>query len=97
MELPLSQDGASSPETIGLMKAADTQGMINLDVISYPIGQNGLEKNLDSINFRNYEGRLKVGGIKLILDGSPQGKTAYLTEPYYKPHTVNQIHTKGTP
>jgi predicted amidohydrolase YtcJ len=30
-------------------------------------------------------GRLKVGGIKLILDGSPQGKTAYLTEPYYKP------------
>jgi predicted amidohydrolase YtcJ len=44
-----------------------------------------LDQNLDSINFGSYEGRLKIGGIKLILDGSPQGKTAYLTEPYYKP------------
>ncbi|MDC1013292.1 amidohydrolase [Gammaproteobacteria bacterium] len=79
------QDGASSPETIALMQAADVQGMINLDVISFPVGQNGLDQNLDSINFGSYEGRLKIGGIKLILDGSPQGKTAYLTEPYYKP------------
>ena len=79
------QDGASSPETIALMQAADVQGMINLDVISFPVGQNGLDQNLDSINFGSYEGRLKIGGIKLILDGSPQGKTAYLTKPYYKP------------
>ena len=79
------QDGASSPETIALMQAADARGMINLDVISFPVGQNGLDQNLDSINFGSYEGRLKIGGIKLILDGSPQGKTAYLTEPYYKP------------
>ena len=27
-----AQDGASSPETIGLMQAADAQGMINLDI-----------------------------------------------------------------
>ena len=79
------QDGASSPETIALMQAADAQGMINLDVISFPVVQNGLDQNLDSINFGSYEGRLKIGGVKLILDGSPQGKTAYLTEPYYKP------------
>ena len=80
-----AQDGASSLETIGLMQAADARGMINLDVISFPVGQNGLDQNLDSINFGEYEGRLKIGGIKLILDGSPQGKTAYLTKPYYKP------------
>ena len=79
------QDGASSPETIALIQAADARGMINLDVISFPVGQNGLDQNLDSINFGEYEGRLKIGGIKLILDGSPQGKTAYLTKPYYKP------------
>ena len=79
------QDGASSSETIALMQAADAQGMINLDVISFPVGQNGLDQNLDSITFGSYAGRLKIGGIKLILDGSPQGKTAYLTEPYYKP------------
>ncbi|MDC0054918.1 amidohydrolase family protein [Pseudomonadota bacterium] len=92
-----AQDGASSPETIGLMQAADAQGMISLDIISYPIGQNGLDQNLDSINFGNYEGRLKIGGIKLILDGSPQGKTAYLTEPYYKPPHSESDSYKGYP
>ena len=92
-----AQDGASSPETISLMQAADAQGMVNLDIISYPIGQNGLDKNLDSINFGNYEGRLKIGGIKLILDGSPQGKTAYLTEPYYKPPHSESDSYKGYP
>ena len=80
-----AQDGASSLETIGLMQAADAQSMINIDVISYPIGQNGLDENLNALNFGSYTGRVKVGGIKLILDGSPQGKTAYLTKPYYKP------------
>jgi predicted amidohydrolase YtcJ len=92
-----AQDGASSPETIGLMQAADAQGMINLDIISYPIGQNGLDQNLDTINFGNYVGRLKIGGIKLILDGSPQGKTAYLTEPYYKPPHSESDSYKGYP
>jgi predicted amidohydrolase YtcJ len=92
-----AQDGASSPETISLMQAADAQGIINLDIISYPIGQNGLDKDLDSINFGNYEGRLKIGGIKLILDGSPQGKTAYLTEPYYKPPHSEAKSYKGYP
>ncbi|MDC0080077.1 amidohydrolase [Pseudomonadota bacterium] len=92
-----AQDGASSPETIGLMQAADAEGMINLDIISYPIGQNGLDQNLDTINFGNYAGRLKIGGIKLILDGSPQGKTAYLTEPYYKPPHSESDSYKGYP
>jgi predicted amidohydrolase YtcJ len=92
-----AQDGASNPETISLMQAADVQGMINLDIISYPIGQNGLDENLDSINFGSYEGRLKIGGIKLILDGSPQGKTAYLTEPYYKPPHSESDSYKGYP
>ena len=92
-----AQDGASSLETIHLMQAADKQGMIDLDIISYPIGQNGLDKNLNSINFGSYEGRLKIGGIKLILDGSPQGKTAYLTEPYYKPPHSESDSYKGYP
>ena len=92
-----AQDGASSLETISLMNAADAQGMINIDVISYPIGQNGLIENLDTISFGAYQGRVKVGGIKIILDGSPQGKTAYLTQPYYKPpHNESKLY-KGYP
>ena len=32
-----------------------------------------------------YQNRLKIGGVKLTGDGSPQGKTAYLTAPYVHP------------
>ena len=92
-----AQDGASSKETISLMQAADAQGKINLDIISYPIGQNGLLKEIDTLSFGSYTGRLKIGGIKLILDGSPQGKTAYLTEPYYKPPHSESDSYKGYP
>jgi len=92
-----AQDGASSKETIGLIQAADAQGKINLDIISYPIGQNGLLEDIDTLSFGSYTGRLKIGGIKLILDGSPQGKTAYLTEPYYKPPHSESDSYKGYP
>ena len=92
-----AQDGASSKETISLMQAADAQGKINLDIISYPIGQNGLLKEIDTLSFGSYTGRIKIGGIKLILDGSPQGKTAYLTEPYYKPPHSESDSYKGYP
>jgi len=32
-----------------------------------------------------YENHLKIGGIKLVGDGSPQGRTAYLSQPYTTP------------
>ena len=29
-----------------------------------------------------YDNRLKIGGVKITIDGSPQGKTAFFTTPY---------------
>jgi predicted amidohydrolase YtcJ len=34
---------------------------------------------------RDYAGGFRVGGGKLTIDGSPQGKTAWLTRPYFVP------------
>jgi predicted amidohydrolase YtcJ len=34
---------------------------------------------------RTYNNRYRVAGVKLNLDGSVQGKTAYFTQPYVKP------------
>jgi predicted amidohydrolase YtcJ len=34
---------------------------------------------------RQYAGRFRIGGGKLTIDGSPQGKTAWLTRPYFVP------------
>jgi predicted amidohydrolase YtcJ len=33
---------------------------------------------------RYYKNHYRIGGVKLTFDGSPQGKTAYFTTPYYQ-------------
>ncbi len=44
-----------------------------------------------------YRHRLKVGGIKITGDGSPQGKTAYLTQPYVKVPDGQPADYRGYP
>jgi len=39
----------------------------------------------DKLKVGIYENHLKIGGIKLTGDGSPQGKTAYMSQPYTTP------------
>ena len=42
-----------------------------------------------------YRNRLKIGGIKITGDGSPQGKTAFLTQPYVKPPPGQKADYRG--
>lgn len=43
----------------------------------------------------HYSGRLKFGGIKITTDGSPQGRTAYLTKPYYTQAPGQPVDYRG--
>jgi predicted amidohydrolase YtcJ len=89
-----AQDGASNQSSISLLQAADAQTLLTLDVISFPIAQGVPDESIQSLNFGEYSGRLKMGGVKLILDGSPQGKTAYITKPYLiPPHGQDDQYT----
>ena len=92
-----AQDGASNQSSIGLLQAADAQNLLTIDVISFPIAQGVPDESIQSLNFGSYSGRLKMGGIKLILDGSPQGKTAYITKPYLVPPHGQDEQYKGYP
>jgi len=92
-----AQDGASNQSSIGLLQAANAQNLLTLDVISFPIAQGVPDESIQSLNFGEYSGRLKMGGIKLILDGSPQGKTAYITKPYLVPPHGQDKQYKGYP
>lgn len=92
-----AQDGASNQSSIGLLQAANAQNLLTLDVISFPIAQGVQDESIQSLNFGEYSGRLKMGGIKLILDGSPQGKTAYITKPYLVPPHGQDEQYKGYP
>ncbi len=47
--------------------------------------------------FGSYKDRLKLGGVKLVVDGSPQGKTAFWTEPLLTPGPTGEEKWRGAP
>ncbi len=47
--------------------------------------------------FGSYKDRLKLGGVKLVVDGSPQGKTAFWTEPLLTPGPAGEEKWRGAP
>ena len=81
------QDGRSDPGAVATAIAAAQAGVFKIDVVSYPdILKLGKSTVMQSPYYsRNYTQRFRIGGVKLTLDGSPQGKTAWLTQPYFKP------------
>ncbi len=80
-----AQDGAAGADVMALLRAAAAQGMLVMDVIAYPVGMLSPRAVISANTFGRYDKRLKTGGVKLMLDGSPQGKTAYLSQPYHVP------------
>jgi predicted amidohydrolase YtcJ len=80
-----AQDGAAGPDVMALLEAAAAQEKLIMDVVAYPIGMQDPAGIIDAHTFGRYDKRLKTGGIKLMLDGSPQGKTAFLSKPYHVP------------
>lgn len=78
------QEGAGSPETFELLKSCASSGDLVLDTNVYLMANENAslchEKNHDWTE--RYIDHLRLAGYKLVLDGSPQGKTAWLTEPY---------------
>jgi len=56
-----------------------------IDVVSY-IDYMFVDKYMDSKwNSNEYTNKYRIGGMKVTLDGSPQGRTAWRTEPYLIP------------
>lgn len=80
-----AQDGRTTVEQMEALKSAADRGLFYLDVVSYPDIALGTESmNNDYYSPQHvYKNRYRIGGVKLTLDGSPQGKTAWLTQCYY--------------
>lgn len=77
------QDGLTKQEEWTVLKAMAEQNRLLCDVVSFidlrdnkPLA----EQNREYV--KQYRNRLKIGGYKIFLDGSPQGRTAWMTEPY---------------
>ncbi len=76
-----AQEGRAMQNHELLAKMADS-GKLKLDAISY-IDYLFVDKYMDSKwNSKNYTNHYRIGGMKVTLDGSPQGRTAWRTQPY---------------
>lgn len=78
------QDGATSEGDIKTLLAMSAGGQLKIDVVAYPLMPSGAKKIVEENQgiCGTYCHRLKIGGYKLVLDGSPQGRSAWMTEPY---------------
>jgi len=78
------QEGRSNPQIVEIMKKVAAEGGFKIDVVTYTdmiIDRDYVKANVSD----TYKNRLRVGGAKLTIDGSPQGFTAWRDRPYYDP------------
>ncbi|NSL54924.1 amidohydrolase [Uliginosibacterium aquaticum] len=79
-----AQEGKASLGSATTMEAVAKSGKLDIDVVAYPDITVGAQAMKAPWLSRSYTQHFRIGGIKLTLDGSPQGKTAWLSKPYYK-------------
>jgi len=79
-----AQEGAAEQNSMGLLTLASALGKLQIDVVAYPLISKGgaemMRKKASMVG--KYKGHIKIGGYKMILDGSPQGRSAWMSQPY---------------
>ncbi|MHC4996846.1 MAG: amidohydrolase, partial [Planctomycetota bacterium] len=78
------QDGRSSGSSVEALKKVGAEGDLPIDVVAYPDVLEARDYIGANVS-RDYDDRVRVGGCKLTIDGSPQGFTAFRDRPYYDP------------
>lgn len=92
-------EGATHLEQLQVLKTGARAGELFIDVIALPFITD-LEKTLAAYpvdSWMAYDNRLKLGGCKITIDGSPQGKTAFFTTPYLTGGPAGEDNWTGEP
>ena len=74
-----------------------SEGGLNMDLVAYPDIQGAANVIRPPLHSKTYTDHFRIGGAKLSLDGSPQGKTAWLTQPYHVPPEGQPSDYRGYP
>jgi predicted amidohydrolase YtcJ len=92
-----AQEGATMKHQVDLLRTLAARGELKLDVVLLPF-----IAEIDAVfagkpprNEREYTNRLRIGGVKMLMDGSPQGRTAAFTTPYLTAGPAGQKGWRG--
>ncbi len=80
-----AQEGRAMLENHAFLASKAEEGKIKLDVVSFVDYMFVDTLMFTKWNSKKYDNRYRIGGMKLTLDGSPQGRTAWRTQPYLLP------------
>ena len=94
-----AQDGATHAADLEVMQRAAAAGVHIIDVVAYPFipDLDATLKVAPLETWGKYDRGLKIGGVKITSDGSPQGRTAYFTTPYLTGGPGGEKHWRGEP
>lgn len=92
-----AQEGRATPEEVAWLAGAARTGALRLDLVAYQDPFAGKAKLDPQWHGAEYKGRFRLGGIKVNLDGSPAGKTAWLSKPYKVPPPGQPESYRGYP
>ncbi|MFO1021539.1 MAG: amidohydrolase [Planctomycetales bacterium] len=79
-----AQEGATHLAQIQTIHHASEAGINLLDIIAYPFitDLDKIDAQFPVSTWGKYRHRFKIGGVKITIDGSPQGRTAFFTSSY---------------
>lgn len=77
------QEGMVTEPLFKLLQYAEKTKVLYLDLVGYIDLENSARLLIEHTEYlMNYQNHFRVGGYKIFLDGSPQGRTAWMEEPY---------------
>lgn len=76
-----AQDGRVMPEAWPALSEAAKRGGLIMDTVALISFERDWSPEVKAMIGKPYAGRVRIGGIKLTIDGSPQGRTAWLHDP----------------
>ena len=80
-----AQEGRAMLENHAFLAGKAEENKLKLDVVSY-VDYMFVDTLMNTKwNSKTYTKKYRIGGMKLTLDGSPQGRTAWRTQPYILP------------
>ncbi|MFT4519711.1 MAG: putative amidohydrolase YtcJ [Halioglobus sp.] len=92
-----AQDGIVSMAEFSVLKDTAARGELFIDLVALGSYAEVPQFVAEHQTYAHYNQRLKLGGIKLITDGSPQGKTAFFSDPYLTGGPGGEQNWSGEP
>ncbi len=92
-----AQDGRVMPNVWPVLAEAGRRGVLSIDTVALIAFEPPMPDAIRPLIGGPYQGRVRIAGVKLTVDGSPQGRTAWLHDPVPVPPAGKGADYHGYP